>query len=72
MGFYADQVLPRFTDLALRGKPIEQLLEQGQCEPAEDLGDPGLGDPDKRGQLYLGERPRRGDQGPNKRGGARP
>ncbi len=28
MGFYADQVLPRLTDLALRGKPIEQLRHQ--------------------------------------------
>jgi hypothetical protein len=28
MGFYAERVLPRFTDLALRGKPIEQLRQQ--------------------------------------------
>lgn len=25
MGFYAEQLLPRVTDAALRGRPIEQL-----------------------------------------------
>jgi len=28
MGIYADQILPRITDLALRGKPIDRLRQQ--------------------------------------------
>src|SRR5689334_13026633 len=38
MGVYADQILPRITDLAPRGKPIDELRRQATADlDGEDL-----------------------------------
>jgi ubiquinone/menaquinone biosynthesis C-methylase UbiE len=43
VGFYADQILPRFTDLALRGKPIEQLRQRAAAGLDSEVLEVGFG-----------------------------
>lgn len=43
MGIYAKQILPRFTDLALRGRPIDQLRQQVTVRLAGDVLEIGFG-----------------------------
>ena len=43
MGVYADQILPRITDLALRGKPIDQLRQQATAGLAGEVLEVGFG-----------------------------
>ena len=43
MGVYADQILPRVTDLALRGKPIDQLRQQATATLDGEVLEVGFG-----------------------------
>ena len=43
MGVYADQILPRITDVALRGKPIEELRQQATVGLAGEVLEVGFG-----------------------------
>ena len=43
MGFYADQLLPRLTDLVLRGKPIERLRQHAAAGLDGEVHEVGFG-----------------------------